>query len=332
MTRSADDLWNQFSGLSSPDSLSAATYSVGPATEAYRIGKNANGLACLLVKCASTKGLAVPNLRHLRISVNALSTVTMGAVEFEETFTIVEPRDVDPSLNHFLVGSFHSVMVAAGPDPTVSDLQKLLSQIAALFRGFASDGRATAQGLWAELLILSCALDPYQAAKAWHREFDQRWDFSADAQRVEVKSTTMSKRAHQFSLEQVCPPDGVYVCSVLVTKGGALSIEALVDRIRQRLSGDSDLIARVEETIAHALGSDAADILGLEFDELTALKSVRFYRAEGIPKPRCEQDPGVKRVKFASDLEFSVWLSRDEIDDEGGLVHNLASGCDSAAS
>ena len=94
----------------------------------------------------------------------------------------------------------------------------------------------------------------------------------------------VADRRHHFTLQQVCPPDkvNVFVVSMTVARGGVLSIEGLVDRLRTRLGGAPDLVARVEQTIASALGEDAAEALALGFDEDVAKASLRVYSAAKV--------------------------------------------------
>lgn len=90
------------------------------------------------------------------------------------------------------------------------------------------------------------------------------------------------------------------------------------------LGVEPDLIARVEQTIAAALGEDAAEALSVCFDEDVARTSFRVYGAGAIPKPTCDGDPGVSRVEFVSDLDFAAWLSEAALEAEGGLISRFS--------
>lgn len=324
----SDEFWGQFEGLAVPDGVAdSPTFVVGSPHGAFRLGRNRDGLPCLLVECADSDGLVTPRLKHLRIRPSAsCELVTSGGHREHDTLTIIEPVDVAPDLSRFLVGSFHSVMLAAGGRPNLGDLQRLVSEIAEVFRGLSSLSTMTAQALWSELFIIASCSDPERLARAWHRDFEERWDFVDGAQRLEVKSNAQpSNRRHHFTLDQVCPPDGlsVYVASVTVPRGGTVSIGDLVNRVRGLLTEDPQTLSRVEQTVAAALGDGADQALGLAFDEDVARESLRVYTGPSIPKPSCERDPGVGRVEFVADLDFSAWLTTESVDAQGGLIAAL---------
>lgn len=325
----ADEFWSEFEELPAPDGQTdGLTFMVSPPHDAFRVGRNREGLPILLVRCGSTEGLVTPRLRHLRIRASATCELLTGDGKKErDTLTIIEPVEVPTALTRFLVGSFHSLILAAGPRPGLSDLQRLVSEIAEVFRGLSTLSTITAQALWSELFVIWLSEDSQRFADAWHRDFEERWDFVDGVQRIEVKSNAQpSNRRHHFTLAQVCPPEAlsVFVVSMTVARGGALTIGELMERIRRKLANCPDTLSRVEQTLAAALGDEASEALQLRFDEDVARESLRVYKGTAIPKPPCETEPGVGRVEFVADLDFAAWMAFGALEAEGGLLAALA--------
>lgn len=334
--KSERELWDEFQTLPIPGSSEHPSFAAGEAWEGYRIARNREGQPCLLINSVEHQPLVAPRLQHLRVLPSTRCTVIGPEGETEDaTLTVVEPVGVGETLARFIVRLYHSLAQEAGGNPSGTAIQVLLGQIAELFRKFAVAPVVTTRGLWAELFMIAHASVPLQAARAWHDDFHEKWDFSDGALRVEVKSSgAAGDRRHHFSHKQVCPSDGidVWIVSLWVVKADrGVSIRDLLETVRVRLSSVPDDVARVEQVSLSALGESAGTALDHNFDPTVAANSIAFFNASGVPKPDCRLPPGLSEVSFVGDLDFaestspSVLRTREDLlgwmagaSDEGG--------------
>ena len=139
-----------------------------------------------------------------------------------------------------------------------------------------------------------------------------------------MKSTGKDQRSHNFSLEQLNPPDTAktVVASLFAKRsGGGKSIEDLISKIQPKLNGDAGLLRNFFLVINQTLGSSIADALSVAFDYEVAKESLAFYLAKDIPKISKENVPiGVSRVSFEANLEMVKKIEVDDLDDKSGLI------------
>jgi hypothetical protein len=227
-----------------------------------------------------------------------------GSVE-QGYFTVITCTSSENSLrNHFLqVAS--AIIDVLGRSPSQGDITKALYDFVELFRSLARAPHEQVQGVWAELFLIARARRPELMAHAWHVSPEDRYDFSAGPERIEVKSTGRRVRQHHFSLEQLRSPveTRVLVASMFVERSGAgTSLGDLMQQVRLRLSATPDLAVRLEAVVAEALGSALLGSLDDRFDKELADESVAFYEARNVPQPAGELPQGVSEVHFISDL------------------------------
>jgi hypothetical protein len=161
------------------------------------------------------------------------------------------------------------------------------------------------RGLIGELLVIYAADDLGGAVNAWHINSDDRYDFSIDNRRLEVKTTKSAVREHRFNSRQLPPQANtkVWIASVkLAEVSVGESLSGLFDSIARRVTKAQ--AQKVAEIIAETTGLPPATILDPKFDLESSLNSLKIYQAESIPTP--EMTAGT------SDLKWTAFLSEDE--------------------
>jgi len=163
---------------------------------------------------------------------------------------------------------------------------------------------------------------PAELIRAWHATPEDRYDFNSGSQRIEVKSSSSRTRQHRFALEQLHPPVGtsLLIASVFVERaGGGVSVMNLVDEIRSHIRGQTELLLRLESTVAATLGDNWRAALDERFDRQLGQGSLRFYESAAIPSVDPELPDGVSDVAFKSDLSEVESVERDVFRQMGGL-------------
>lgn len=80
--------------------------------------------------------------------------------------------------------------------------------------------------------------------KYWHSIPEEKFDFNAGTERVEVKSSSTFERKHTFSSEQLNPPADtqVLIASVFVKQHNSeINIQQLTESISAKVGNDYDL-------------------------------------------------------------------------------------------
>lgn len=196
-----------------------------------------------------------------------------------------------------------------GELPSLDDLAEAITELAGIFQKLGRAARESITGVVGELLLIDRSPNPGAAVAGWRIDPDDRYDFSADGLRLEVKSTSTRRRVHNFSYEQCdVPPDclGVVASVFIEQTGGGLSVRSLLQRIAARLPAHA--MFRVEQTLASTLGSDLPEALSFKFDFELAKAELAFFDIRTIPAIRDTIPAMVSQVRFASDLNSTAQL------------------------
>lgn len=281
-----------------------------PGMERHRLGRGSDGQPALLLSPREEEGGRTPpsiQLEHLAVQhgVRCRLHHPDGDV-LEAPFTVLRYTGGDAELRSHFVRVLGPVLLTLGDAPARSEIYRAVDGLVALFRALSKPPRKPVQGLWGELLLIACAADPLRLMEAWHATPEDRYDFSAGPERIEVKSASTRARRHRFSLGQLQPPAGtdVLIASVLVESAGAgLSLAELIQQVHSRLSEAPDLSLRVDQVVSSTLGSGLSRALELRFDRELAVDSLTLYDARDVPSIPCAIPPVVSDVRFMVDLE-----------------------------
>ena len=143
------------------------------------------------------------------------------------------------------------------------------------------------RGLFAELLILFVSSDPDWMVSTWHSGPDNKFDFSANDARLEVKSTIKMQREHMFSSSQttVGEKTNVLVASVLLSQvEEGVTLSGLVSQLNLRLKLEVSR-AKVLQVCLTTLGTPIYLSDLLKFDLESSLATIELFELGEIPTP-----------------------------------------------
>jgi hypothetical protein len=155
-------------------------------------------------------------------------------------------------------------------------------------------------GLAGELLVIAEAKDPSAFVSMWHSAFDAQFDFSAQGERLEVKTTSGAERLHWFSSGQVTPIPGVCTSfvSVLLPRVEIGSTIASVFADLARLTAAER--ARVRNVIIDVAKEPPEVLTSVVFDRDAARASMLHVAAGAIPTPLSV--PGVGKIDWEATI------------------------------
>ncbi len=190
-----------------------------------------------------------------------------------------------------------------GNAPQIEDIHMQFEKLELIFSKLSRKSTVDLLGLWGELFLIESSKDPEYFIKSWHKEPSEKIDFNDGNDKIEVKSTTNSRRIHHFEIKQLKSfSNGNTVVASIMTLNidGGLSISDLVERVRKRVS--INMYEMLLDKMFGIVGDRMEEISELKYDYNTALSELKYFAVSQIPKP--EKIPaGVWDVKFISNLE-----------------------------
>jgi hypothetical protein len=306
------DLTPLFEQLKSPDEASSNTFRFSaipvPDFPRLRLGKDNYGAPSLLIAGSSMEFSKIHPvlLEHLYVRPNSECTISFPNGELEsKKFTIISCRNTDKVLNSYFLRVVAPVLSSMSEGSSEENIISSINILVELFRSLTLPSRKTIQGLWAELFIITRSKTPSILINSWHSTPEDRYDFSFESQRLEVKSSTTRSRVHHFSLEQLRPPLGTHllVASVFVERAGSgNTIIDLINKISKRIGEDTEQLIKINKVISTTLGETLKNSLEEGFDYELAEQSLAFYECSVIPTIKEVIPIEVSQIHFRSDI------------------------------
>lgn len=294
--------------------------------ERYHVARDARGDPAILITGLTAQAPERPApivLEHLTVQADVECMIERAdGKHYRDRCAVVRCRDGDRRLQEYFLRSAAGVVVSVGSEPTPKEIREAVGTLVELFRVMAEAPRKSIQGLWAELFVMWQATDPLRLVRTWHTEPEERYDFCAGAQRLEVKSASRRQRTHQFSLEQLRPARTarVVIASLFVEpSAGGTSLGDLSEAIRARIAQDPEACLRFDTVVAKSLGSAWRSAAESRFDTELAGESLRFFGADAIPAVPLPVPPDVTEIHFRSNLSRSESLDAAVLSAEGGI-------------
>ena len=287
-----------------------------PKIKNHKIGLSKDELPIFFIKCeeVSTEKVLDYNLESISINFNQKCQLRAKDKKVTEgNYTIIALKTYSVDLQEYFLNIIYIVILKL---PEISKLKELkieVENLIILFTKFSKLPTKTIQGLWGELLVIEQSSNPEYLVKAWHVSPLEKFDFNDGTDKIEVKSTTKSKRIHKFSLEQLNPNKNskLLIASVFaIETGKGYSIFDLVNSINERTI-NKDVISKINEVVIDTLGSDFEKSFEHFFDYQLAKDTLAFFESEMVPKINTTLiSKEVSNVHFDSDLSNTEQLKK----------------------
>jgi Putative PD-(D/E)XK family member, (DUF4420) len=279
-----------------------------PLVKNHKIGISAIGLPLFFIKCddsTTVKNLDY-NLEFISVQFNQECQLLSNNKQIAKNFyTVISLKTDSVDLQEYFLEVVYFIIKKISPSPKLNNLKIEVEKLIILFSKFSKPAKKTIQGLWAELLIIEQSKNPSYLIQAWHHSIFDKFDFNDGIDKIEVKSTSKTKRIHTFSIEQLNPNknSNLVIASVFAVETGiGKSIFNLIKLINKKVK-NNDIVFRINEVIAETLGKDFEKTFEIFFDYKLAIDSLAFYESKSIPKiegSNIKQE--ISNVHFDSDL------------------------------
>jgi len=296
----------------------------------FRIAIDIDGNPVLLLSIASRlRSVSIKNfrLKYLQVLQNIECKISEDGNESYKTFTVLTFMTSDRRMREYFLRVAESFIKVLGVSPTQIVVVETINKFVEVFRQLSDIPKKTVQGLWSELFFVDNCKDPKILLNYWHTIPEEKFDFNAGCEKVEVKSSASFQRVHTFSAEQLYPSEDaqILIVSIFVRPSNVgLSVQDIIDRISVRISDEPDLINKLLCIVGQSLGHSLEEAVHLRFDQAIAKDSLQFYHQKDIHKiEKIDIPKEVFEVHYKSDLSDIRPVRLSEISKAGVLFNSI---------
>lgn len=286
-----------------------------PLSSRFLLGITKNQTPVFFIECELKNSSADLNLEYISVMFNKkCSLIDDFNRKFSKVYTVITLNQRDCDFQNYFLEVVYLILQKI---PNKADgvlIKKEIDKILQLFSYTSLPAEKSVQGLWAELLVIEQSENPEYLIKSWHNQANSRFDFNDGKDKLEVKSTSLSKRVHDFTLEQLKPNENskLIIASVfaLETTSGK-NINDLRKMIFDKTS-NLEIQALLDSIMFKVLGNEISKSFDFYFDYQLAVDELKFFDSDSIPK--INNIPAeISNVKFSCDLSNIKSLSKDEL-------------------
>lgn len=276
-----------------------------PFSNHHKIGISSEGYPIFFVKCDGlTKAINI-NLELISVFFSQECSIKENENNTTEIYTIVLLKTYNSDLQQYFTDVFSIILQQIESIPSERDLYREVKKVIDLFSSINKPPIKSIQGLWTELLVIEKSNNPEYLIKSWHISPSDKFDFNDGKDKIEVKSTSKSKRIHSFSIQQLNnnPSSDLLIASTFVIETGiGTSILNLRDNIIS-MTSNLNVQLRINEIIYKTMGNEYEKLGDIFFDYQLASDSLSFYKVADIPRIQSNTIPfEVSNVTFDCDL------------------------------
>lgn len=303
-------LINIFLGLDTPQSENFKLFNTSSIIDFpfAKIGINYLGFPVILISSTfslTNSGQKNIKLKYIELTHNIECKVSENKNSDIDTFSIITFKSNDENLQCYFFGIIQSLLSKLSKKPSQKEISETFKNFIEVFRTWNELPLKTIQGLWAELILIEQSKNPETLINYWHNVPEEKFDFNADNEKIEVKSSSTLERVHIFTAEQLNPTsnDQVLIASIFTRQiSTGLNLFDIVNKIDHKIS-DIELKEKLYRVISKTLGNTFEQTSIIKYDYELAKNSLRFYKYQDISKvERINIPERVSEVKFKSDL------------------------------
>ncbi len=305
-----DSVFEIFQELKKNSTEIVDSFNVGslPLIKNHKIGISQNEQPMFFIKCADSATVKSidSNLEFISVQFNrnCILKTTKNKIE-EDIYTIISLKTDSIELQEYFLEIVYLIIKKLSDKPLLKDLKIEVDRLINLFSKFSNPPVKTIQGLWAELLLIEQSSNPDYLIRAWHNSKSDKFDFNDGSDKLEIKSTSKSRRIHNFSIQQLNPNENsnLIIASIFAVETGVgKNIFGLIELIETRIK-DKELSFRINEIIAQTLGKDFEKSFEVFYDYQLAVDSIKYYYSEIVPTINSISIPAqLTNVRFDCDL------------------------------
>jgi hypothetical protein len=309
------DLKGIYESLPLPNNQNSNSYSAKAIKgyENHRIAKNNLNNPSLLIFISEKNQdfiISTQNLFNIKVSHNLKCEIESDSKVSQNSFSVVSYIGQNNDVKDLFLSTCQILTKSLGQSPSNKQIKHTVDKFIELFKAVKETPRNSIQGLWCELFLIEQSSFPEKLIGGWHSIPEEKFDFSFNKLRLEVKSSASESRIHHFSTGQLNPTNDteIIIASILVISNVAgYSVNDLLSSINKKLNNFPKQKEKLHLLVYSTLGVDIERVNQIKFDLEFAKDSLHFYQSTNIPKIQDINIPKeVSNLKFVSDLVNST--------------------------
>ena len=286
-----------------------------PLSLRFLLGITKSQTPVFFIECELKNASADLNLEYISVLFNKkCSLIDDFNRKFSKIYTVITLNQSNCDFQNYFLEVVYLILQKIPDESDGHLIKKEIDKILQLFSYSSLPAAKSVQGLWAELLVIEQSENPEYLIKSWHNQANSRFDFNDGKDKLEVKSTSLAKRIHNFSLEQLKPNENskLIIASVftLETTSGK-NINDLRKMIFDKIP-DLEIQALLDSIMFKVLGNEISKSFDFCFDYQLAVDELKFFDSDSIPKIS-DVPAEISNVKFACDLSDIKSLSKSDL-------------------
>jgi hypothetical protein len=229
-------------------------------------------------------------------------------------------------LQKYFLGIAENLLNELTKNPSQDEVYNTFKGFIEIFRAMSNPPKTTVQGLWCELLLIETSKKPETLLEFWHNMPEEKFDFNADIEKIEVKSSSSLERKHILTSDQLNSPveKEIIIASIFARQSASgKNIADLIDSIKSKVDNEF-LIDKLSTIVGGTLGNALEQGLKVKFDYELAKDSINYYQSSKISKIEEIHIPSkVSEVKYKSDLTNVETVMPNKISISGRLFSGL---------
>lgn len=270
------------------------------------IGINGLGHIAILFSTKSPKGKE-ENIQNLQLNHSIKATIKFNGNKTIKKFSILKCTSKDERLKEIFLSSLSDVVKNIKEDISEKEIYEKTKNLIELYRKISQNKNNDLVGFWGELFIIHKLRSTDLLVEAWHPETNDTFDFYLKNQALEIKTTTLNDRKHQFSYEQLNTRNKkIIIASIMIRKSRTgKNLLKLKNSILKKLKKKTNK-EKVQEMYDVMTGLKSKKELDeISFSYEYSKDNLSFYDALNIPRIREIPMNGIKSIKYESNLNSS---------------------------
>jgi len=325
------NLLSDFSGLKAPTGVSDNVFNAKTIQDYSfaKIGINIFSFPVILIRSKNDGTfLNCKNIRlkYLELAHNVECKITEMSKNKLDFYSVVVFRSENQNLLRYFLGVSEILIRSLSKEPTQKEILNHFEKFIEVFHSISDSPQKSLQGLWAELFLIAISKSPENLINYWHTNPQEKFDFNAATEKLEVKSSSNLERIHTFSSEQLNPQNNsqIIIASIFTKQNPkGKNIEELIEGIKKKLNS-SETEERLYNIISKTLGNSIEQSLKVKYDYEIAINSLRYYDVSNISKIEKINIPyNVTEVRYKSNLSESDFIEHTRLKEYGQFYESI---------